>query len=92
MVKNESATLSGLSVIPVMAMIAVASLSSGIYIGKTGNYRFIPAIGFACVMLGTGSLSVFCLVSCFPRCCLLCFCLRCLLDAEQSCVYSAVAS
>ncbi|ROO91291.1 EmrB/QacA subfamily drug resistance transporter [Actinocorallia herbida] len=44
-VKGESPTMSGLSLLPQMAGVLVASITSGLLITRTGHYRPFPIIG-----------------------------------------------
>lgn len=50
-VKGSTPTEAGLQMIPLMAGIIVAAMSSGIAIGRTGRYKAFPVIGSAVMVL-----------------------------------------
>jgi EmrB/QacA subfamily drug resistance transporter len=56
-VRGESATASGLLLLPVMVGVLVASIGSGQLITKTGRYKLYPIIGTALTALGLFLLS-----------------------------------
>lgn len=51
-VKGDTATASGLRSLPFMLSLVLFSMLSGLFISKTGMYRFIPAFGAAILTLG----------------------------------------
>jgi len=59
LVHGQSATASGLMLLPLLVGILGCSIGSGRYISATGNYRWFPVVGTAIVALGLGLLSNF---------------------------------
>ncbi|KXS21699.1 MFS general substrate transporter [Gonapodya prolifera JEL478] len=53
-VRGMSATDSGVNNLPFTVFMIVFSMSAGIMVAKTGQYRFIPALGLALVAVGMG--------------------------------------
>ncbi|MEO6885664.1 MAG: MDR family MFS transporter [Jatrophihabitantaceae bacterium] len=56
-VKGASPTKAGLLLLPMVAGMMVASLSSGIYTAKTGRYKIFPVMGSIALITGLGLLS-----------------------------------
>lgn len=57
LVHGQSATASGLMLLPLLVGILGCSIGSGRYISATGNYRWFPVVGTAIVAVGLGLLS-----------------------------------
>jgi len=57
LVHGQSATSSGLMLLPLLVGILGCSIGSGRYISATGNYRWFPVVGTAIVAVGLGLLS-----------------------------------
>ncbi|MET0133950.1 MAG: MDR family MFS transporter [Kibdelosporangium sp.] len=57
-VQGESATGSGLRMLPLVAGLLVASITTGTVIGRTGRYRIFPIIGSALIAAGLLLLSL----------------------------------
>ena len=57
LVHGQSATASGLMLLPLLVGILGCSIGSGRYISSTGNYRWFPVVGTAIVAVGLGLLS-----------------------------------
>src|SRR5262245_29577381 len=56
-VKGESATASGLQLLPLMAGVLIASIGSGQVITRTGRYKAFPIVGTAAMAVGMLLLS-----------------------------------
>jgi EmrB/QacA subfamily drug resistance transporter len=57
LVHGVSATLSGLLLLPLLVGLLAMSISSGIYISRTGRYRWFPLAGTIIVTIGLALLS-----------------------------------
>jgi EmrB/QacA subfamily drug resistance transporter len=57
-VRDNSATLSGLKLIPFMLGIVGASITTGRIISKTGKYKRFPVLGFITLSIGIALLSL----------------------------------
>jgi len=57
-VKDTSATQSGIQMMPMMFGVIIGSIGSGIFISKTGRYNFFPMIGLALATIGMYLLSL----------------------------------
>ncbi|KAG0199455.1 hypothetical protein BGX28_007279 [Mortierella sp. GBA30] len=57
-VRQESATSSGLEMLPLIVGLLIASISSGFMVTKWGQYRPFIWIGLACSTTGTGLLTL----------------------------------
>ncbi len=57
LVHGVSATESGLLLLPLLVGLLAMSISSGIYISRTGNYRWFPLAGTIIVTIGLALLS-----------------------------------
>jgi len=66
-VKGDSATTSGLRMLPFMLFLVVFSMASGIIISKTGRYGVISVLGCAILTMGMGILSLLDLNSSFGK-------------------------
>lgn len=54
LVKGDDATASGLRMLPLMLALVICSMVSGVFIAKTGKYRWVPAFGSGTLTLGMG--------------------------------------
>jgi len=55
-IKGDSAIISGLKIFPMVIGTTLCSVSSGIYISKTGKFIMFPTLGTAIFSLGSGLL------------------------------------
>jgi hypothetical protein len=58
-VDGESATESGVLMMPMMFGIIVGSMGSGFAVAKIGRYNFFPMVGLGMCTLGLGLISTF---------------------------------
>ncbi|EFC81393.1 MDR family MFS transporter [Parafrankia sp. EUN1f] len=56
-IKGASPTEAGLLLLPMMAGVMIASMTSGRLIARTGRYRVYPLVGFSCMVAALGLLS-----------------------------------
>lgn len=57
MATGESATVSGLLMIPLMGSLLVVSIVSGVYVSRTGRYKWVPIAGSAVLAISMFLLS-----------------------------------
>ncbi|KAI9297757.1 MFS general substrate transporter, partial [Neoconidiobolus thromboides FSU 785] len=57
--KGESATISGLELLPIMVCTVICSILSGIYTNKTGKYKLMNQMGTFLILLGCSLFGIF---------------------------------
>jgi len=57
-VRHDSAMISGLKMVPMVIGLMISSISTGLFIAKTGKFIVFPTIGLGLVILGLGLISL----------------------------------